>query len=135
MCVVITVQRVLHMRITENCVFFVFICWGCLSLLRCENVTHAHNGKLCVFICWGCLSLLRCENVTHAHNGKLCVFCFYVLGLCVVITVQRMFLCIRVVCCCYGAKCFCVLLCYACVQQSGKQICNNNISLFSKGIQ
>ena len=71
------------MRITENCVFSVFICWGCLSLLRCKG-------------------------------------CFYVSGSCVVVTVQNV---------------FCVLLCYTCVQQSGKQICNNNISLFSKGIQ
>ena len=112
-------KKMLRMRTTENCVFFVFICWGCLSLLRCENVTHAHNGKLCVFcfyvlglpyhyygakmlrmritenyvffvfMCWVCLSLLRCENVTHAHNGKLCVFCFYVMRLYVVIMVNR----------------------------------------------
>ncbi len=69
----------LRMRITENCVFFVFICRGCLLLLRCENVTHAHNEKnvcfvfLCVkvvcryygakgvFIYQGCVLLLRCK--------------------------------------------------------------------------
>ena len=109
-----------HQKIV--CFLFLYVEVAC-CYYGTKDITHAHNGKLCVFvfICRGCLLLLRCENVTHAHNGKLCVFCFYVLRLYVVITVQRVFLCIRVVCCCYGAKCFCVLLCYAYVQQSGKQ--------------
>ncbi len=39
----------LRMRITENCVFFVFKCWGCLSLLRCERMLRMRITEKCVF--------------------------------------------------------------------------------------
>ncbi len=55
--------KMLRMRITENCVFFVFICWGCVSLLRCKGCFYVSGLYVVVtvqnvFVCY----------VTHEYN-------------------------------------------------------------------